>query len=72
MIRTAMRAACALLLGVGLMAATATPAHAERRCEREVRKAEEHYRDAVRRHGEHSKQAEHARREVENARARCR
>jgi hypothetical protein len=54
------------------MAATATPAHAERRCEREVRKAEEHYRDAVRRHGEHSKQAEHARREVENARARCR
>jgi hypothetical protein len=62
----------ALALGAGMIATTAIPAHAERPCERRVRKAEMNYREAVRRHGEHSRQAEQRRREVEQARARCR
>ena len=55
-----------------MLATTAMPAHAERPCERKVRRAEVNYRDAVRRHGTRSRQAEHWRHEVQEARAKCR
>ena len=41
------------------------------KCERQVQKAEQKLRDAERKHGEHSRQAESRRRDLESARARC-
>ncbi len=43
----------------------------DRKCERRVEKAEQKLRQAERRHGEHSRQAEHLRHELEEARERC-
>ena len=71
MLKNASRFFFALLLGAGMMAATVVPAQAERPCERRVHQAEMNYRNAVRHHGERSKQAEHFRHELENARSRC-
>jgi len=71
MLKNASRFSLALLLGAGMIAATVVPAQAERPCEHRVHQAEMNYRNAVRRHGERSKQAEHFRHELENARARC-
>jgi hypothetical protein len=71
MLKNASRFVFAVFLGAGMIAATVVPAQAERPCERRVRQAEMHYREAVRRHGGRSRQAEHYRHEVENARARC-
>jgi len=47
-------------------------ASAEDRCDKRVRKAEMHLRQAVERHGEHSRQAEKSRRDLERAREGCR
>ena len=46
--------------------------HRDRRCEQRVRRAQDNLRRAERRHGEHSRQAREKRRELEDARARCR
>jgi len=43
----------------------------DRRCEQQIRKAEAKLHDAERRHGDHSRQAQSRRRDLENARARC-
>ena len=40
-------------------------------CDRRIRKAEDQLQQAVRRHGEHSRQAENKRRDLERARASC-
>ena len=44
--------------------------HGEK-CVRRVHKAEEHLREAERRHGEHSRQAYQKRRQLEEARDKC-
>jgi hypothetical protein len=61
------------MLGASLMAGLATPAHADRddRCERKIRKAEQNLEKAERKHGEHSRQAEKRRHELEEQRERC-
>jgi hypothetical protein len=43
----------------------------DRKCEQQIRNAENKLREAERRHGEHSRQAQNRRRDLENARARC-
>jgi hypothetical protein len=43
----------------------------DRRCEQQIRKAEAKLHSAERKHGEHSRQAESKRRDLENVRARC-
>ncbi|HEY2116517.1 MAG TPA: hypothetical protein VGJ51_15575 [Candidatus Angelobacter sp.] len=43
----------------------------DRKCEQQIRNAENKLRDAERKHGEHSRQAQNRRRDLENARARC-
>ena len=40
-------------------------------CERRVRQAEENLERAIRKHGEHSRQAEQRRRELHDVRERC-
>ncbi len=46
--------------------------HRDRKCEQRIRRAEENLRRAERRHGGHSRQARERRRELEDARSRCR
>lgn len=60
-------------LGASLLIAVSTPAHADRddRCRRDIHKAEEKLEKAVRKHGEHSSQAEERRRQLEEVRSRC-
>jgi hypothetical protein len=41
------------------------------KCERRIHKAEENLQKAIRRHGEHSRQAEQKRHELEEAREQC-
>ena len=43
----------------------------DRRCEQQIRNAERKLQDAERKHGEHSRQAQSRRRDLQNARARC-
>lgn len=43
----------------------------DERCERRIHKAQEALEKAVRRHGEHSRQAEEKRHELEETRERC-
>ena len=43
----------------------------DRKCERRIHNAEENLRKAIARHGEHSRQAEKRRHELEEARERC-
>jgi hypothetical protein len=63
---------CAML-GASLLAGVATPARADRddKCRNDIRKAEENLDKAVRKHGEHSPQAEERRRQLEEVRRRC-
>jgi hypothetical protein len=64
---------------VALMAAffltgSVVPVHAvdrDDKCERNIRRAESNLHNAVRKHGEHSRQAEKRRHELEEARERC-
>jgi len=44
----------------------------ERRCEQRIRKAEINLQNAIRKHGDRSRQAERRRHELEEARERCR
>lgn len=63
-------------LSLCLFAAVATPARADRddrddRCRRDVHKAEERLEKAIHKHGEHSRQAEDRRHQLEETRERC-
>ncbi len=63
---------CAML-GASLLVGVATPARADRddKCRRDIQKAEENLDKAVRKHGEHSRQAEKRRQQLEEVRERC-
>ena len=64
-----------LILAATFMAGSALPSKAldrdDDRCHRQVEKAEHNLDKAVRKHGEHSEQAERRRHELEEARERC-
>jgi hypothetical protein len=69
-------ALAATLLGAFMCAGSTVPSYAREhngnnKCEQRVRKAEENLDKAVKKHGEHSRQAEQQRRKVEEARAKC-
>jgi hypothetical protein len=63
---------------VALFLAGAIPTQAmdrhdwERKCEQRIRNAEYKLQQAIRKHGERSRQAQNRRRELEEARERCR
>jgi hypothetical protein len=65
----------AALLSGFLLLGSAVPMHAfdkdDRKCERQIHNAEEALEKAVRRHGEHSRQAEQKRHQLEETRERC-
>ena len=56
-------------LGGLLLTGSALPARAD--CAKDIRKAEANLDKAIRKHGEHSPQAEQRRRELEEVRRRC-
>lgn len=60
------------LAGVSLLLLGSLSATAQERCQHRIWKAERNLHNAVLRHGEHSRQAEKRRRELEHARASCR
>ncbi len=67
------RTLMAAILGLSLIGGV-LPSQARDRddkCEQRVRKAELNLHKAVRRHGEHSRQAEQRRRQLQEARERC-
>jgi len=62
------------VLGIGLMGAGANLARADdhdRECERRIHRAEEKLQREIDRHGEHSRQAEQKRHDLEEARRSC-
>ncbi|MGC2194895.1 MAG: hypothetical protein WA628_09470 [Terriglobales bacterium] len=61
------------VLGASLLATAAIPAHADQddKCRRDIHKAEQNLEKAIRKHGEHSRQAEERRRQFEELRERC-
>jgi len=63
----------AATLGVLLFVAAAPPAHADDRaqCQARIEKAEARLDEAIRKHGEHSDQANDRRRDLNNERERC-
>jgi uncharacterized membrane protein YccC len=65
----------AAILAAFFVFGSAVPSRAvdrDDKCERRVHQAEENLQKAIRRHGEHSRQAEQRRRQLEEARERCR
>ena len=70
MTRTIRILCIALLTIVGLIGSS-LPARAEGRCERDIHRAEDNLRIAIEKHGEHSRQAEKRRHELEEVRHRC-
>jgi hypothetical protein len=65
----------AAALGGFLLLGSTAPVQArdrDNRCARRIHQAEEKLEKEIRRHGEHSRQAEKRRRELENARRGCR
>jgi hypothetical protein len=64
----------AAVLAAFFLLAGAAPTQAldrDDKCERRVQKAEANLQRAIRRHGEHSRQAEQKRRQLEETRERC-
>jgi hypothetical protein len=64
----------AAIVGVLLLVGSASPAFARghgKNCEEKIRRDEVHLREAVQKHGEHSKQAQKRREQLERARATC-
>ena len=61
------------MLGAALLAGVVTPARADNdeKCRRDIHRAEENLEKAVRKHGEHSRQAEQRRHELDEVRERC-
>lgn len=73
-IRSATKWFLASTLAAGFMLMTAVPrAHAESeaRCQRRIQHAEHDLHEAIEHHGRHSRQAEHERAELREARERC-
>lgn len=58
-------------LSVAGMIGTSQPAAAGPKCERRIHQAEENLRVAIERHGEHSRQAERRRHELDEVRRQC-
>lgn len=65
------RILCVALLTIVGLVGSSLPARAEDKCDRDIHKAEDKLRDAIERHGEHSKQAEKRRHELDEVRHRC-
>lgn len=63
--------AALIVFGFAAGAVTARAVDRDDRCEKQVRKAEQNLDKAVRKHGEHSRQAEQRRHDLEEARERC-
>lgn len=63
----------AAVLAVFFLMSTAVPLRAldDDKCDRDIHKAEANLKKAVDRHGEHSKQAEEKRHQLEEVRERC-
>jgi len=61
-----------LVIALFLAGAFPVSALANERCEERIRRAEERLHQAERKHGEHSRQAQRRRHELEEARAHCR
>ncbi|HEX5435313.1 MAG TPA: hypothetical protein VFY05_13830 [Candidatus Angelobacter sp.] len=61
----------AALLSAFLMLGSTVPAHARMNCEKRIQKAENNLRKAVAKHGEHSRQAESRRHQLEETREKC-
>ena len=66
------------ILALGMMVASGLPASAidkdhdrDRKCEHNIRKAEAKLQEAIRKHGERSRQAEKRRHDLEETRERC-
>jgi len=61
------------VLSASLLVGTAIPANADQddRCRRDVHKAEQNLEKAIQKHGEHSRQAEDRRHQLEELRERC-
>jgi hypothetical protein len=61
------------VLSASLLVGTAIPANADQddRCRRDVHKAEQNLEKAIQKHGEHSRQAEDRRHQLEEVRERC-
>lgn len=71
---TKKRGFLAMILVLFFLMGSAIPTPAmdrDDKCERRIHQAEENLQKAVRRHGEHSRQAEQKRRQLEEARERC-
>jgi hypothetical protein len=62
---------CIAVLTITGLVGSSLPARADDKCEKRIHQAEEKLRDAVRRHGEDSKEARKRREELEEARRRC-
>ncbi|HEY6272869.1 MAG TPA: hypothetical protein VIX19_12885 [Terriglobales bacterium] len=65
----------AAILAAMFLMGSAVPVRAldrDDKCERRVQKAEDNLQKAIRRHGEHSPQAEQRRHQLEEAREQCR
>jgi len=60
-------------LSVSLLASVPIPASADRddKCRHDIQKAEQNLDKAIRKHGEHSRQAEERRHQLEEVRSRC-
>lgn len=71
--RRSMRILCIAVLSIVGLVGSSLPAWAgeHERCERDIHKAEENLRIAVEKHGEHSRQAQKRRHELEEVRHRC-
>lgn len=65
------RILCVALLAIAGLVGSSLPARAEDKCDRDIHKAEQKLQEAVDKHGEHSKQAEKRRHELEDVRHRC-
>ncbi len=61
------------LLSIAGLVGSSVPARADRddKCEKRIHQAEDKLRDAIQRHGEHSKQAHKRREQLEEVRRRC-
>ena len=71
MLQKSKTAVCAFAVVMFLAGSFSTRALANERCEDRIRRAEERLHQAERRHGDHSRQAEKRRRELEDVRAHC-
>ncbi|MGA9643403.1 MAG: hypothetical protein WBQ72_18535 [Terriglobales bacterium] len=65
------RVLCVALLTVVGLVGSSVPVRAEDKCDRDIHRAEERLRVAVDKHGEHSREAEKRRRELDEVRHRC-